>query len=92
MCSTTASTAARWPAWPGRWVRPRSTSRPTRRIPSIVWIVVSWELCWYRYEVDLYESNGHVRLDGQGYELDELTEHERIGNASSDDTGALVLL
>jgi hypothetical protein len=65
---------------------------PDETQTSIVWIVVSWELCWYRYEVDLYESQGHTRLDGQGYELDELAEHERIGNASSDDSGALVLL
>jgi hypothetical protein len=65
---------------------------PDETQQSIVWIVVSWELCWYRYQVDLYESNGHTRLDGQGYELDELAEHERIGNASSDDSGALVLL
>jgi hypothetical protein len=76
----------------------RSLGAPTVNIApdeahtSIVWIVVSWELCWYRYQVDLYESRGHTRLDGQGYELDELAEPERIGNASSDDSGALVLL
>jgi hypothetical protein len=59
---------------------------------SLVWIVVSWELCWYRYEVDLSESRGNTRLDGQGYELDELSPPERIGNAASDESGALILI
>jgi hypothetical protein len=76
----------------------RSLGAPTVNItpdeahPSIVWIVVSWELCWYRYEVDLSDPHGHARLDGQGYELAELAEHEHVGNASSDDSGALILL
>ncbi|MGH2836673.1 MAG: hypothetical protein ACRDKD_10695 [Solirubrobacteraceae bacterium] len=65
---------------------------PDQTHPSIVWIVVSWELCWYRYEVDLSDAQGHTRLDGQGYELSELAGHELIGNASSDDSGALILL
>ncbi len=66
------------------------TPDPTH--PSIVWIVVSWELCWYRYEVDLSDPQGQARLDGQGYELSELAEHEALGNASSDESGALILL
>ena len=45
---------------------------PDQTHPSIVWVVVSWELCWYRYEVDLSDAQGHARLDGQGYELSEL--------------------
>jgi hypothetical protein len=59
--------------------------------PSIVWIVVSWELCWYRYEVDLSEVGGSIRLDGQGYELSELADYERTGNASSNESGTLLL-
>ena len=76
----------------------RSLGAPTVSIvpdethPSIVWIAVSWELCWYRYEVDLSDPQGHARLDSQGYELAELAEHELAGNASSDDSGALILL
>jgi hypothetical protein len=76
----------------------RSLGAPTVNItpdqthPSIVWVVVSWELCWYRYEVDLSDPQGHARLDGQGYELGELSEHELTGNAGSDDSGALILL
>ncbi|HET9094455.1 MAG TPA: hypothetical protein VFN36_05160 [Solirubrobacteraceae bacterium] len=59
--------------------------------PGIVWVVVSWELCWYRYEVDLSGPQGQARLDGQGYELSELAEHELVVNASSDDSGALIV-
>jgi hypothetical protein len=76
----------------------RSLGAPTVNVspdqvhPSLVWIVVSWELCWYRYEVDLSDPQGHARLDGQGYELSELAEQEQIGNAGSDDSGALILL
>jgi hypothetical protein len=62
---------------------------PDASAASLVWIVVSWELCWYRYEVDLSESRGAVRLAGQGYELDELAEHERYANASADESGTL---
>jgi hypothetical protein len=65
---------------------------PDQTHPSIVWIVVSWELCWYRYEIDLSDAQGHARLDGQGYELGELAEHELVGTASSDESGALILL
>lgn len=59
---------------------------------SLVWIVVAWELCWYRYEVDLSDARGSVRLDGQGYELGELSEYERLANATADETGALAFI
>jgi hypothetical protein len=65
---------------------------PDATHPSIVWVVVSWELCWYRYEIDLSDAQGHARLDGQGYELSELAEHEQVGNAASDESGALILV
>jgi len=64
---------------------------PDAATASLVWIVVFWELCWYRYEVDLSEVRGAVRLAGQGYELDELAEHERYANASADEAGALTI-
>ena len=57
--------------------------------PSLVNIVVSWELCWYRYEVDLSDEVPTVRVAGQGYELDELPAEERAANAVSDDNGVL---
>ncbi|HTW12881.1 MAG TPA: hypothetical protein VME01_09070 [Solirubrobacteraceae bacterium] len=59
---------------------------------ALVWIVVAWELCWYRYEVDLSDTRGSVRLDGQGYELGELQEYERVANAGADEAGSLGLL
>jgi hypothetical protein len=58
---------------------------------TIVRIIVSWELCWYRYEVDLAEETPAVRLDGQGYELTELSDRERVANAAADDVGQLSL-
>ncbi|ADB52079.1 hypothetical protein [Conexibacter woesei] len=55
---------------------------------SIVTIVVSWELCWYRYEIDL--DGGAVRTAGQGYELEELEPADRVeANAVADEYGTL---
>jgi hypothetical protein len=59
--------------------------------PSLVNVVVSWELCWYRYEVDLSDQLASVRLAGQGYELEELSANERLPNAAADDLGQLTL-
>jgi hypothetical protein len=64
---------------------------PDVSVASLVSVVVFWELCWYRYEVDLSEARGAVRLAAQGYELAELAEHERYANASADETGALTI-
>ncbi len=65
--------------------------RPSAQAASMVNLVVSWELCWYRYEVDLSEEDPAVRLAGQGYELDELEPTERTANAAADEYGRLVL-
>jgi hypothetical protein len=59
--------------------------------PSVVTVVVSWELCWYRYELDLSEETPTVRIAGQGYELDELPPEEKQPNAAADEHGGLVL-
>ena len=59
--------------------------------PGIVNLVVSWELCWYRYEVDLAAERPSVRVAGQGYELDELTAEEQQPNAIADEHGVLSL-
>jgi hypothetical protein len=64
---------------------------PSTEAASLVNLAVSWELCWYRYEVDLSEEVPAVRLAGQGYELDELEPAERHPNAGSDEHGRLVL-
>ncbi|HEX3874451.1 MAG TPA: hypothetical protein VHW26_09925 [Solirubrobacteraceae bacterium] len=58
---------------------------------ALVEIVVAWELCWYRYEVDLADEPHAVRLLGQGYELSELGEGAGPANAVADGRGALVL-
>ncbi|HWC26047.1 MAG TPA: hypothetical protein VG474_05625 [Solirubrobacteraceae bacterium] len=58
---------------------------------AIVTIAVAWELCWYRYEVDLADEAAGVRVCGQGAELSELSELEQVANAVADERGHLVL-
>jgi len=65
--------------------------RPLPERPSVVAIVVMWELSWYRYEVDLSDEAGGVRRDAQGDELSELSDDERLANAAADDRGGLHL-
>jgi hypothetical protein len=64
---------------------------PSDPTGSIVNLVVSWELCWYRYQVDLSDEVAHVRVLDQGYELSELSDVDRQINASADDRGRLKL-
>lgn len=64
---------------------------PVDASPGLVALVVSWELCWYRYEIDLSEDAPGARVVAQGYELDELGEPERRPNAVADEQGALSL-
>jgi hypothetical protein len=68
---------------------PTISIHPNEGHSSLVEIVASWELCWYRYEVDLSEENPAMRVAGQGYELDELTPRERESNAGYDENGAV---
>lgn len=70
---------------------PGVSVRPSEERASVVNAVVLWELCWYRYEIDLSDEPPSVRVSGQGYELDELPPEEREVNASADDRGALAL-
>jgi hypothetical protein len=76
----------------------RSLGAPSARVApqadsgSVVAIVVAWELCWYRYEVDLGEESAGARLIAQGMELDELSSEDRVANAAIDERGALSLL
>jgi hypothetical protein len=59
---------------------------------SLVSITVAWELCWYRYEVDLANEGPHgARLVGQGYELAELPPEDQAANAAADEHGVLLL-
>jgi hypothetical protein len=64
---------------------------PNEEHSSRVDIVAAWELCWYRYEVDLSDDVPLVREAGRGYELDELSPHERESNAAYDEHGALAV-
>jgi hypothetical protein len=64
---------------------------PSDPTGSVVNLVVSWELCWYRYQVELSDEVPHVRVLDQGYELDELADVDRQINASADDRGRLKL-
>jgi hypothetical protein len=68
---------------------PDVSIHPNEEQSSLVDIVASWELCWYRYEVDLSDEVPVVRVAAQGYELDELSPREREPNASYDQHGAL---
>ena len=57
--------------------RPLARRADRRRAPSategsVVTIVVAWELCWYRFEVDLADEAAGVRAYRQGNELAEL--------------------
>jgi hypothetical protein len=70
---------------------PMVAAHPSGTEGSIVVIVVGWELCWYRYEVDLADEAAGVRVVAQGAELDELEPRERDANAEADDRGALAL-
>jgi hypothetical protein len=64
---------------------------PSETEGAIVSIVVAWELCWYRYEVDLADEAAGVRVTAQGAELSELTPAEQVPNAAADERGRLVL-
>lgn len=64
---------------------------PSAGRASLVSVVVSWELCWYRYEVELSDDQPSVRMAGRGYELTELTPEELHVNAVADQQGSLIL-
>lgn len=70
---------------------PAVAVRPADGSAGNVEILVAWELCWYRYNADLRDDPGTVRLDGQGSELDELGPGGLEPNALADEGGALRL-
>lgn len=65
--------------------------RQAEHVDSVVRLVFAWELCWYRYEVDLGEADLQARAGGQGTELEELDREEREGNALASESGAVSL-
>jgi hypothetical protein len=66
-----------------------NVSRVEDTVGETVSIVVAWELCWYRYEVDLDEESPAARLAAQGTELEELARSERQANSHVDELGVL---
>jgi hypothetical protein len=70
---------------------PEVSVRSAEHLSSVVVVVVAWELCWYRYEVDLSEVPPTVTMLEQGSELTELRHDDRLANALAAESGALVL-
>jgi len=71
---------------------PTVTVRPLQDAGARVAIVVAWELCWYRYEVDLGDEAAGAVLAAEGMELDELPDEDRLANAAADERGELALI
>ena len=65
--------------------------RAAEHLESVVLIVVAWELCWYRYEVDLSVEGAQATVLAQGTELSELSRDERVVNAVASESGELSL-
>jgi hypothetical protein len=59
---------------------------------TVVAIVVAWELCWYRYEVDLGDEVAGASVVAQGAELGELDAEDRLANAAATADGTLSLV
>jgi len=70
---------------------PAVNVRASEHVDGAVAIVVAWELCWYRYEVNLLDESAPAQVIAQGTELSELAAAEQIANAGADDFGALAL-
>jgi len=70
---------------------PEVSVRSAEHLASVVVIVVAWELCWYRYEVDLSEEMAVTRVLEQGTELSELPHDDRLANGEAGADGALLL-
>jgi hypothetical protein len=65
---------------------------PVAATNGVVAIVVAWELCWYRYEIDLGDESTGVRVAAEGMELQELAADDCVANAAADEHGLLSLL
>ncbi len=70
---------------------PSVTARPAQAAGTVS-IVVAWELCWYRFEVDLAEAAAGARLVAEGLELADLEADDLAPNASADEHGELRLV
>ncbi len=59
--------------------------------PSMVTVVVAWELSWYRFRVDLGDERDPVVLEDKGDEIEQIDGTLRGWNAGLDDRGLLVV-
>jgi hypothetical protein len=71
---------------------PSVRAAPATDTATTVSVVVAWELCWYRYQVDLGDEARGAWLAAEGMELEELPAEDRVANAAADERGALSLL
>jgi len=60
-------------------------------VPNVVEIVVAWELCWYRYRVDLDDIPAEAHVRAQGTDLAELAREDLLVNAAVNELGTLSL-
>ena len=87
-----ASEHTRTVAGVGRSLGAPSVSVHPLRQGRAVEVLVAWELCWYRYEVDLLEEDRDaVSLRAQGDELAEVLGEPLPPNAVADEHGELSL-
>jgi hypothetical protein len=70
---------------------PRVGATTSGESAAEVVLVVAWELSWYRFVVDLSDTNEPVRVDARGQELDELDPEVKEWNASAAPDGSLAL-
>jgi hypothetical protein len=71
---------------------PSVSVRPLAASGSTIAIVVAWELCWYRYEVDPSNEAAGANVIAQGTELSELPDEDRLANAVAAPDGSLSLV
>lgn len=71
----------------GPWV----TAVADLDVPSMVTVVVAWELSWYRYRVDLGDEHDPVVLQDKGEEINQIEDGLREWNAGLDERGHLVV-
>ena len=64
---------------------------PAEHLGGAVRITLAWELCWYRYEVDLTMDPPQARPLEQGTELAQLSREERHANAHVAEDGTVFL-
>jgi hypothetical protein len=70
---------------------PEVSVRLVEGVPNVVEIIVAWELCWYRYRVDLDEDRAEAHAREQGTDLSELTREDRVVNAAVNELGMVSL-